>query len=58
MANVVLADGGPVPRAFVAATLTEYSTPGARPRSKHEGRPSLSRARVVQVAPPGLAVAV
>jgi hypothetical protein len=46
-------DGEPVPAPFVALTLNVYDVPFVRPLIAHVVAPP-----VVQVAPPGLAVAV
>ena len=46
-------EAGPVPTAFVAATVNEYDVPFARPVTGQVVVPM-----VVHVAPPGLAVAV
>ena len=47
------AEAGPVPKAFVAVTVNVYVVPIVSPTTVHESMPG-----VVQVAPPGAAVAV
>jgi hypothetical protein len=46
-------EAGPVPAAFAALTVNEYDVPFVSPLTVHVVAPA-----VVQVAPPGLAVAV
>ena len=48
------ADAGPVPTPFVARTLNVYDEPFVRPVTAHDNAGAVA----VQVAPPGLAVAV